>query len=196
VGAYSLTQLRLAALVWMGLVGVGLMLICWRLLKAKSGGWLVNANAAAAGLVLAAFCFIDTAAICADWNTRHAREAGGHGAALDLYYLRTLGPSSLVALTRLEALQLDPAFRQRVHVVRTALLEDLVSSNAARGGWTTWRARRILAQARNLAAGLAPVTLTPGRREFDGSLIQVVPPARAKPGSDLPSGHLTGGPMP
>jgi hypothetical protein len=56
VQAYSLTRLRIAALVWMGLVGLGLVLICWRMLRGKSGAWLINANAGAALLVLVAAC--------------------------------------------------------------------------------------------------------------------------------------------
>ena len=52
IEAYSLTRLRIAALIWMGLVAVGLVLICYRLLRGKSGAWLINANMLAALLVL------------------------------------------------------------------------------------------------------------------------------------------------
>ena len=48
IDAYSLTRLRIAALAWMLLVALGLGLICWRMLKARSGVWLINTNAAAA----------------------------------------------------------------------------------------------------------------------------------------------------
>lgn len=49
IDAYSATRLRVAALVWMVLVAVGLSLILWRMLAAKSAIWLVNANALAGG---------------------------------------------------------------------------------------------------------------------------------------------------
>jgi hypothetical protein len=50
VEAYSLTRMRIAALIWMVLVALGLILITWRLLRGKSGSWLINANALAAAL--------------------------------------------------------------------------------------------------------------------------------------------------
>ncbi|KEY99585.1 hypothetical protein AI27_02530, partial [Sphingomonas sp. BHC-A] len=53
IDAYSMTRLRIEALVWMALVGFGLASICWRLLRERSAAWLVNVNLAAAGLVLA-----------------------------------------------------------------------------------------------------------------------------------------------
>jgi hypothetical protein len=177
VDVYSLTQLRLAALVWMALVGLGLALICVRLLRGLSGSWLINTNATAAGLVLAAFCFVDTAAICADWNTRHAREAGGRGEALDLGYLRRLGPSSLVALTRLEAQPLPPAFKERVHMVRLALRDELDREARLFGHWNTWRNRRIAAQADGIAARLPAMKVAPGARLYDGTLQPVGRPA-------------------
>ena len=37
VDAYSLTRLRIAALVWMALVAAGLVLICWRIWARRSG---------------------------------------------------------------------------------------------------------------------------------------------------------------
>ena len=52
VEAYGLTRLRIAALIWMTLVAVGLVLICLRLLRSKSASWLINANTLAAVLAL------------------------------------------------------------------------------------------------------------------------------------------------
>ena len=46
IEAYSLTRLRIAALIWMALVAIGLVLICVRLWRGKSGAWLINANLA------------------------------------------------------------------------------------------------------------------------------------------------------
>jgi hypothetical protein len=99
IAVYSLTELRTAALAWMALVGVGLALICWRMLRGKSAAWLLNANTAAAGVVLAAASIVDLGAVAAGWNVAHAREVGGRGAALDLCYLNGLGGSALVPLT-------------------------------------------------------------------------------------------------
>jgi hypothetical protein len=65
IEVYSLTRLRIAALVWMGLVAVGLVLICWRLLRDKSSRWLINANALAAILTLTGCSFVDLGGVAA-----------------------------------------------------------------------------------------------------------------------------------
>src|SRR3546814_4862687 len=44
IAAYGLTELRIEALAWMGLVAIGLVLICWRLIRARSPRWLINAK--------------------------------------------------------------------------------------------------------------------------------------------------------
>jgi hypothetical protein len=102
VEAYSLTVLRLSALLWMALVAVGLVLVLVRLLRERSAGWLINANLAAAGLLLGATCFVDLSATTAWWNLRHAREFDGDGAALDLCYMNELGASALLPLVAIE----------------------------------------------------------------------------------------------
>lgn len=89
IEAYALTRLRIAALVWMALVAVGLGLICWRMLRDKSAHWLIDTNVAATLGVLAVMSAVDLGALAAAWNVRHAREAGGRGGDLDLGYLRS-----------------------------------------------------------------------------------------------------------
>jgi hypothetical protein len=108
IDAYSLTRLRIAALVWMALVAVGLVLICVRLWRRKSGPWLINANLAAALLALTACSVIDLGAVAARWNVRHAREVGGAGVRLDLCYLNDLGPAALLPLVELESRPIGP----------------------------------------------------------------------------------------
>ncbi|RYG15623.1 MAG: DUF4173 domain-containing protein, partial [Caulobacteraceae bacterium] len=44
VEAYGLTTFRLAAMIWMVVVAIGLLLICWRMLKDRDGHWLIDAN--------------------------------------------------------------------------------------------------------------------------------------------------------
>ncbi len=145
VEAYSLTVWRIAALVWMALVAIGLTLILWRLLAAKSATWLVNANAVAAGLALVGAGTIDLGSVAAAWNVRHAREVGGRGAALDLCYLDGLGSSALVSLVMLERTPgLDPDFAERVASVRGTILNATIARQ--RGGWWTWRNARRLTQ--------------------------------------------------
>ncbi len=96
---YDLTYLRIFGLIWMGLVAVGLILICLRVLNNRSNAWLVNANALATIAVLLVCCWVNFTGIIADYNVRHARELDGNGQQLDVAYLQNLGPNSLPALS-------------------------------------------------------------------------------------------------
>lgn len=182
VEAYSLTVLRISALAWMLLVAVGLMLICWRLLMAKSAGWLINANLAAAAVLLTVASFVDLGNVAAWWNIRHAREAGGTGAALDLCYLSELGSSSLLPLIELEKNpELKPAFRERVQVVRDDIHRQLRSQMVH--AWTM-RGEQRLQQAEQLIPTLHQIPLKPAMRNCDGSVF--TPAVEANPASVAP----------
>lgn len=156
IEVYSLTRLRIAALAWMALVAVGLALIGWRLLHGKSSSWLINANAGAAGLVLAACAVVDLGAVAAAWNVRHARELGTGGAALDLCYLHKLGPAALVPLSEFGRRPLPPPLAAQVANLRNTALADLAERQADWRSWT-WRGERRLAQAQALAGPLGAV---------------------------------------
>lgn len=178
IEAYGMTRLRLAALIWMALVGVGLALICWRMLRGKSGSWLVNANVAAAGVVLAGCAVVDLGAVAADWNADHAKEVGGPASALDICYLEGLGDSSVVALSRLRARPLPQPAAARVAWSRTLLMLDLERRQGHWRSWT-WRGERRL----RAAQALGPVDLvvrTPADLE-DCQGYPMTNPARTDP---------------
>lgn len=155
IDAYSLTGLRIAALVWMGLTAVGLALICWRLVAGRSGAWLINANAAVLALTLAACSAVDFGAVAATWNVRHAREVDGTGAALDLYYLHGLGSSALTALIELEGKPIDPALRAQITSERTQITRQMEERKGDWRAWT-WREGRRLKAARTAPSPLTP----------------------------------------
>lgn len=181
IEAYSLTRLRIAALVWMALVAFGLVAICWRLLYDRSAAWLININLAAAGLMLTIVCFVDLGAIAAQWNVRHAREVGGQGAALDLCYLNALGDSALLPLFSLEQrADLRPELRERVQSIRLRLYRALAEDQ--RRGWTLLGQRR-LEKARLISVSLRLMTLKPGPRDCAGAPIPP-PPAPSAPTLD------------
>lgn len=98
VEAYSLTELRVAAGLWMGLVAIGLVLILLRILLNRSNEWLIAANLASLIVVLYVSAFVDFSDVIARFNVAHSQEISHEGPPLDIYYLSTLGPSAIPAL--------------------------------------------------------------------------------------------------
>jgi len=153
------------------------VLICWRMLRGKSGAWLINANAGAALLVLVASCGIDLGAVAAAWNVRYARDVGGQGPKLDVCYLQQLGPSALVSLVEAERRSTSPDLIERVALAREDVWTDL---KAQQSDWRSWtprdalRLRRMdaLKQERPLAQSVRAY-----RRDYDGCPVVPPPPA-------------------
>jgi hypothetical protein len=154
VQSYSLTGLRICALAWMGLVAVGLVLVCWRLLRGRTSAWLLNANLAAAGVVLAVISAVDVNALSAEWNVRNAREVGGAGVELDLCFLARNGESALVPMAELLRRPIPDALRVRV---ADALWRSLKAAREDEADWRSWTWRRVrrLDRVEALTRGLA-----------------------------------------
>jgi hypothetical protein len=156
VDVYSLTQLRLAALIWMVLVGIGLALICLRIIVKRSGAWLINANCIAALIALIGCSVVDLAEVTARWNLAHNIDVTGKGVLLDRDYLVELGASALVPLSEALADQPpNPAYAQELRTVRDRIRHSLVLQQADWHGWT-WRNARRLAQSDPLTAETNP----------------------------------------
>lgn len=186
VGVYSLTRFRIAALLWMGLVALGLALIGWRMWRRKSGRWLVNANAAAMAAVLAGVSVFDIGEVAAFWNVTHAGDVGGSGAALDLCYLSSLGPSAVRPLLALDHSRPSADLRERASRVRQDLVAKLGERQADWRGWT-WRGARRLEAARDAGA------TAPGEAAghfCDGSLLKPPVGSISSPVATLPPGAL------
>ncbi|HWV64203.1 DUF4173 domain-containing protein, partial [Chitinophaga sp.] len=98
VEAYGLTEMRIAAAVWMALVAVGLALIVGKIATGRSNRWLVMTNLAALMLTLWGVAFIDVPALISRFNVEHSREVAGTGPAIDIYYLAGQGPGAIPAL--------------------------------------------------------------------------------------------------
>jgi hypothetical protein len=186
IESYSLTELRIAALVWMALVAIGLALICYRLLRGRSGAWLINANMLAALIVLAGATCVDFGRTAAAWNVRHAREVGGRGVELDLCYLNGLGASALLPLLELETRQHLPAeLRDRVRWLRAQALARLAETQADWHGWTPRGALRLAAA----QAIVAEHNLSPPRplnRQCDGREYVAPPPPPPSMPEEMP----------
>jgi hypothetical protein len=135
ISIYSLTWLRIAALVWMGLVAAGLGFIIARIFFRRSNCWLVNINAITLVAVLYACCFVSFDRMIADYNVHHSFEVTGKGARLDFAYLQKLGPDALPAL---RWFSLQPVENSRV----AAVIADQLGAELASQGWRAWTLRR------------------------------------------------------
>ena len=136
---YLLTYWRLAALIWMGLIAVGLILIIARIALNRSARWLIRMNLVALFATLYVCALVNFDAIIADHNVTHSREAGGMGVNLDGAYLASLGPQAIPALTRLAS---APYSAARL----THLLEEQACDMASWRSWSFrgWRLQRYL----------------------------------------------------
>lgn len=140
VDVYGLSCWRLAAALWMALVAVGLGLLLWRILAGRSSRWLIDVNALATVCALFLAAAIDADGLIAWHNVRHCRETGGAGAALDLDYLRQLGPGAVPALAWLSLNVRDP--------VIAGAARQLVVADASMAGThvADWRGFTIVRQ--------------------------------------------------
>jgi hypothetical protein len=139
---YLLTGWRIAALVWMLLVVVGLVLIVARIILEQSNGWLVRMNLIGLLATLYVCALVNFDAIIADYNVTHSKEAAGKGVNLDLNYLSTLGPQALPALQRAALL---PGITPR-ECGRSRLLSNQAADMASWRSWgfRSWRLQRWL----------------------------------------------------
>lgn len=161
VSLYSLTELRAAAFIWMGLVAIGLVLILLRIRLRKSNHWLIALNLYALMLTLFVSSITDFSALIARFNVDHAYEISGEGLPLDVDYFRILGPSTLPVLDAYIA-RLPERFSQ-ARAAAVAVREDLVYDFANRSqdwrSWTftDWRIAQYLESGSPLAQSRAPV---------------------------------------
>jgi len=150
VEAYSLTELRVAAGIWMGLVAVGLVLILLRILLRQSNQWLIASNIAVLMGVLYLSAFIDFPAFIARFNVTHSLELSHEGVPLDIDYLSSLGPSAIPALDLyLSALPNDVTEKKGTALsIRQSLAHGFERRSR---DWRSWnfRSRRIEAYLRS-----------------------------------------------
>ncbi|MEL7089947.1 MAG: DUF4173 domain-containing protein, partial [Planctomycetota bacterium] len=100
VEAYSLTRWRLAAALWMVLVGVGLGWLIWRIVADRDNRWLLQRVTLTGLALLYVICFVNLDGAIARYNVAHCAEMDGGGQTLDVAYLERLGPAALPALQR------------------------------------------------------------------------------------------------
>lgn len=143
VQIYLLTYWRVAAFIWMLLVALGLLLIVARIALQRSNEWLIHVNLIALTATLYICSMINFAAIIADYNVGHSREAAAKGVQIDMNYLVQLGPQALPALDR--AIQMRGADPNLVSG-RNSLVEQQRKDMESWRSWgfRSWRLQRSL----------------------------------------------------
>lgn len=138
VAAYSLTYLRVAAFIWMGLVGCGLMLIVARIRLRRSNGWLLQMNAAALAVTLYACCFIDFPDLIARYNL--ASNLVGEGTrGMDVSYIEGLGPAAIPAVD--DFLRTANPRARDVHAVARLRGRMIAAYRVEKRDWRSWNVR-------------------------------------------------------
>ena len=145
VDVYSLTRLRLAAMVWVGMVALGFAWIVWKIVWAKSNVWLWRVNVATVIGVLYVIAFVNVNGVIADFNARHCREVSGEGVPLDLAYMQDLGVEALPALEAVRG-RVEEKARPGVDAAIGDLRGELRTEIADWRGWTLRRARIATAE--------------------------------------------------
>ncbi len=143
IESYLLTQWRIAALIWMALVAVGLILIMARIILEKPNAWLVRMNLLALAATLYGCALVNFNGLIADYNVTNSREAGRSGSAIDRDYLSSLGTQALPAVRRAMLLLPQDAGLPRIH---DRLLDQQVAEMASWRSWSFrgWRLQRYL----------------------------------------------------
>jgi Domain of unknown function (DUF4173) len=142
VHVYSLTYLRVAALIWMLLVAAGLLLIIARIALGKSNGWLIKCNAAVLAFTLYVCSLVNFAGLIAEFNVTHSWEMRREGEPIDVSYLCGLGVDALPAMMRLGEAQMPPS---RLAPCRVALQNQQIERAF---DWRRWSYRNHRLQRR------------------------------------------------
>ncbi|SLN24082.1 DUF4153 domain-containing protein [Ruegeria meonggei] len=97
IGAFGLTYLRVYALIWMGLVALGLAMVTWQVLRERSSGWLVLRIAALGVGTLYVCTFVNFAALIATDTLSRAAHSGKTDRT-DWVYVCSLGHTAATAI--------------------------------------------------------------------------------------------------
>jgi hypothetical protein len=99
IADYGMTEWRLAGLIWMALVALGLAFTVMRIVQNRDNHWLVQVNVKAAALLMLFCAFADFRPFIADWNVdRTTGVADPYH--FDVSYNSSLGITALPAFSR------------------------------------------------------------------------------------------------
>ena len=135
IEVYSLTRLRLAAIIWMGLVAIGLVSIIYRIVRNKTQKWLVNFNSLALLTVLYVSCFWNTDGFIANYNVNHSRLYVQNGIQIDLDYIKDLGIKALPAVEKVLCNSRD---RQEIEIAKQLVFQFRRDLQKQTENWRSW----------------------------------------------------------
>ncbi len=139
VEQYSLSRWRLATVVWLAIVAVGLAILIERIRRRAGHEWLVARVLVASTAILSLCAVANLDGFIARYNVAHCAEVGGSAAPIDLAYLESLGEPALPAMRTLASASADPDVASeasiRAEALRAALLHRL-------SDWRSWSIRR------------------------------------------------------
>ena len=144
VQIYLLTWWRIAAFVWMLLVAFGLLLIVARIALNRSDEWLIRANLITLTATLYICSLVNFAAVIADYNVSHSREASGKGVAIDMNYLVQPRAAGIAGHRQGHSrfAVADPSLVSRRNCLVEQQRKDMASWRA--WGFRSWRLQRTL----------------------------------------------------
>jgi hypothetical protein len=145
VEVYMLSELRIAAGVWMVLVAVGLVLILAGILFERSNKWLVMSNLVAAALAFYGVALLDSPSTIAWFNVTHSWQMEGTSeVSLDSAYLGDLGPGVIPALDHLLAHEqvAETDDTKTLRLMRENMALNFSSRPPDWQSWT-WRGERL-----------------------------------------------------
>jgi|GEM_PF-1197580 len=137
IEAFSLTALRLSAMIWMGLIAVGLVLIIGRLVLNKSNAWLVKGNLLALFSVLYICCFVNFDRLIVEYNFAHSLEGGVEKARVfDMRYALKIGAPALPVLKKVYEVN------QSGYVLKEMRYKYVAFVDPQQGDWRAWTLSR------------------------------------------------------
>jgi hypothetical protein len=133
-------------------VATGLVLIVARIALHRNNGWLIRLNLIAVLLTLYACSLTNFAAIIADYNVSHSREATGKGVSIDINYLLSLGPQALPGIDRSSRIGREDF---TLIACRDSLIDKFRRETASWRAWglRNWRLQHYLDEQAKRAAG-------------------------------------------
>jgi hypothetical protein len=144
IADYGMTEWRLAGLIWMALVALGLAFTVMRIVQNRDNHWLVQVNVKAAALLMLFCAFTDFRPFIAEWNVDRAIEQKS-AYHFDASYNSSLGITVLPALKRFSdefsGHQSSNGWLGKSSEVNEACKALLAETTTIQSHWQSWTLR-------------------------------------------------------